>query len=150
MKKILASFVIITFLFLGLQVITVHAQFLFGQGKLDSMIRDMQNIFEEREAVITDISWDQQEDRRLTIQDYLTELFKKSSVATSSNLKQYKELYLVEMQELQEKISLHKPFEDFSRDKRNELKSEIETDIVDYLRELLGDDEESNNFNIYE
>lgn len=147
MKKILVSFLVIISLIVAFQV-SVYGEFLFDKKDLNTVIHNLENMFLQREAAITDNLMDQEEQRQNQINIKLTEVYEDTSIMTAKRLQHYKESYLSAIDALT--ISLNEPYEKIAKERSNELSLEIEADVVDYLSQLLVWDQKGTHSTILE
>jgi hypothetical protein len=138
MKKILIGILVTTTITFTFQVITVQANFLFDITKLDKIIHNIEGMFATGEKEITELLWDQQEERLTEIEEYLIGIYEEKLSSTTADFDHYKDNYLSEVKEVTEEFSLKEPYEQFAEQKASELESELEMEIVDFIGQIVG------------
>jgi cell shape-determining protein MreC len=127
MKKVLVG-VIVTSLLLVFQIATVHGNSFSYKERIEAMLSSVEDFFK---------SPNEKQER---LEEDLAQLQKEVSATTTNHLEQYKRKYLSNLAEKEESMQLHDPFTEYTKQKNNEIESEIREDITSYISELLEQD----------
>jgi hypothetical protein len=144
MKKILVGLIVVS-LFFVFHMVTVQGSSLPYKEKLAGMINSVENFFIVQKNDFLNSFENQQDARNKKIEEDLARLNEIVSTATTNDVNQYNRNYLLNLAESGENTLLHVPFTEYTKQKSNEIDSEIREDVTEYISELLEQDKNQIN-----